>query len=472
MNLEINLPKAYNFLFQPARYKVAYGGRGAARSWSYVRALIVTALQKKTRIVCFREIQNSIKESIHRLISDQITLMGLDKYFVITDRQILCNNGSEFIFEGLYRNVNRIKSLEGVDVADIEEAESVSEDSWQILLPTIRKPNSEIWIRFNTKYVDDATYSRFVVNTPENAIVRKTSYKDNPYFPDVLMQEMKADRAFRPLEAKNIWDGEPIGTGRKVWQEFNPTVHVREFKWKDIITTANCFMAIDPAQHYYPACLWIAMFPKNNRRKGPEDFIKWVYNEWPKKDDLGAYFHEVRQKLLYSGSLADLSMQIYANDMTIQEQVKIEKRGIDTRFAKGSGAGNYYNDTTGIVGQWAKKENGGLLFSMPDEKIIDIQRDTITKDMQYNTLLPLGQNNEPSLYIAPWCHNLLQSMSNHRLEEDAEKESPKYKDFSDTLRILYATMAGHTWRDPMPHKEPELVRYAGDYHDNAQGWMS
>jgi hypothetical protein len=280
---------------------------------------------------------------------------------------------------------------------------------------------------------------------------------------------MEADRAYRPHEAKNIWDGEPIGTGRKIWPEFSKEIHVREFKMEDVAPVANCFMAIDPAQHYYPACLWMAIFPKNNRKHWPEDFYKWIYAEWPTKDALGgSWFHDVRKKLLFSGTTADIAREILMKDGSIQYGIKIQKRGIDTRFAKGSGSGNFFStETIGIVGDFAKKENGGIVFSMPDEKVIDVQKSNIKTDLQYNTLVEKTPYNEPALYVAPWCLNLIQSLSNHRLEEDSEKESEKYKDFSDTLRILYATIDKITWNNTKPQLAPEYVTY-----DEAHSWMS
>jgi hypothetical protein len=476
---QIDIVKAYDFLLRlKARFKVTYGGRGKGASWNYVRSLLVRAIAKKTRIACFREIQKSIDESIKKTIEDQIAKLGLEELFIIQKDKIIGTNGSEFIFEGLLRNVNKIKSLEGVDIADVEEAESVSENSWKLLIPTIRrewstccnsdidltdrdKPvcikcgkvltkdqieYSEIWIRFNTKYTDDATYQRFVAKPPQDSIVKFINWDQNPQFPEVLRREKDQDYAIRPLEAKNIWGGEPIGHGRKVWQSFEEKVHVRSMPMEKVKEAGNCFMAMDPAQHYYPACLWGALIPKDGNKK---EFWKYIYAEWPTRDELGADFHEVRKKLVYTGSLEDMARQIYMKDGTSEYGIKILKRGIDTRFAKGSGSANYFsNSSLGIVQEFAKKENGGLVFDMPSEKTIDVQKMIITKDMQYNTLIPLSPFNDVNLIISPNLTNLIISMNNHRLKEDAEQEDDKYKDFSDTLKILYATMADWIYKDP------------------------
>ncbi len=478
--LKFEIPDAYAYLFEKARYKVRYGGRGGAASWSYARAMLARACSSKVRIACFREIQSSIKDSIHRLLSDQIELLGLQGWFTITDQSILGRNGSEFIFMGLYRNVNKIKSLEAIDIADVEEAESVSEESWQVLLPTIRKEGSELWIRFNTKYNDDPTYVRFVVNTPDNAIVKWINWDQNPFFPEVLKKEKDQDYALRPHEARNIWGGEVIGYGRKVWPEFDTKVHLRDFDMQMVADRANCFMAMDPAQHYYPACLWMAIIPKNNRFRWPEDFWKWIYAEWPTREGLGAYFHEVRKKMVYTGTLAEMGREILLCDGRSSYGIKVIKRGIDTRFAKGSGAGNYFSgESVGLVGEFAKKENGGIVFDMPNEKIIDVQKDVIHKDLQYNTLITVNAFNEPGLFVSPRCSSLIQSLQNHRLEENSEREAEKYKDFSDCLRILYATIADFRYDNPTLREQRNQHEYVNpsdsaglSEDDRQQMWMS
>jgi len=470
---KILIPGAYRFLFQPARYKVSYGGRGAARSWSYIRALLIKALNDKLLILCCREIQSSIRKSVYTLLTQQIDSLGLTSKFDVTHDNIICKEtGSEFIFAGLYRNTTALKSIEGVDIVDVEEAETVSDESWNILLPTIRKSGSEIWIKFNTRYEDDPTYQRFVKNKLDNAIVKFTTWRDNPWFPDVLREEMKTDFAFRPREAKNIWDGEPIGAGRKLYPDFSDKVHVRDFEFAAIREKAQCFMAIDPAQKYYPACVWLAQWP--NSAGG---LIRWVYNEWPGKNDLPDWFHKCRKTILYPGSLADMSREIYAHDRN-DVGMRVIKRAIDTRFAKGSGGGSFYaGDTQGLVSEFAKRDNGGLRFECPWEKSIDMQHSNIVKDMQFNTLLELSTFNEPNLFVAPWCLNTIQSLKNHRLEEDSEKESELYKDYSDALRICYAAIDNVTYKNASGQPQPKAPKVSplfvgvGADSGSSNGWM-
>lgn len=203
----IQIPKALEFLFTPARYKVAYGGRGGAKSWSFVRALLLRAFERKTRILCAREIQNSIKESVHQLIKDQIHALGMEDFFNVSATAIVGLNGSEFIFEGLRHNVDNIRSKEGIDIAAVFEAKNVSKASWEVLIPTIRKDASEIWVEFNPELDTDETYKRFVLHPPTNAIVRKINWSENPWFPEVLKQE-RMDLMAKDHDAYlNIWEG-------------------------------------------------------------------------------------------------------------------------------------------------------------------------------------------------------------------------------------------------------------------------
>jgi len=202
------VPPAYTFLFDQARTKVCYGGRGAGRSWSFARALVLRAQERKTRILCAREFQSSITESVHRLLADQIELLGFANEFDVQAYTILVRNGSEFLFEGLHANVSKIKSLEGIDIVWVEEGEAITEHSWQTLTPTIRKTGSEIWCTFNPHLASDPTYKRFVTAPLTNAIVRKTTFRDNPFFPKELEDERLYLQSVDDDAYRWIWEGE------------------------------------------------------------------------------------------------------------------------------------------------------------------------------------------------------------------------------------------------------------------------
>lgn len=209
--MTIELPeKLLFFLTDKKRYKVAYGGRGSAKSWTVARCLILNAIKSKVRILCTRQLQTSIKDSVHKLLCDSINDLKLNEYFNITRDSITCINGSEFIFKGLQNQTNEIKSMEGINFCWCEEAQSISEDSWQILIPTIRKEGSEIWITFNPDREEDATYQRFVKNTPPDSIIELVNYYDNPWFPDVLRKEMEYCKEVDFGKYEHVWLGKTV----------------------------------------------------------------------------------------------------------------------------------------------------------------------------------------------------------------------------------------------------------------------
>lgn len=204
----VEIPEIFAGLFEPHRYKVFYGGRGSGKSWAAARALVHLAHHKPLRVVCAREFQNSIEESVHRLLSDQIKLFGLP--FQIDKYRIYNDIGSEFIFKGLSKqDAAAIKSLEGADIVWVEEAQNVSKASWDNLIPTVRKAGSEIWITFNPDVEDAPTYQRFVLTPPPSALVRKVNWDNNPWFPSVLDDERRYMREADPLAYQNVWEGFP-----------------------------------------------------------------------------------------------------------------------------------------------------------------------------------------------------------------------------------------------------------------------
>lgn len=204
---EVEFPDALDFLFEPKRYKVAYGGRGAAKSWGFARALLIQGSSRPLRVGCFREIQKSIADSVHKLLSDQIKALGLEDFYEIQQTNIRGKNGTEFAFAGLRHNIGSLKSFEGLDIAWVEEAQTVSKASWEILIPTIRKEGSEIWVSFNPELDTDETYARFVLNPSPNAIVRKVNWSDNPWFPSTLDAERLHLKERDEQAYLTVWEG-------------------------------------------------------------------------------------------------------------------------------------------------------------------------------------------------------------------------------------------------------------------------
>lgn len=210
LEVDAEFPPKLQFLFRPKRYKVAYGGRGGAKSWGVARALLIQGLKKPLRILCAREVQKSIKDSVHQLLCDQIEALKLGAFYRILNDEIRGLNGTLFIFSGLAdKTTESIKSFEGIDIVWCEEARAITKRSWSILIPTIRKPDSEIWVTFNPELDTDETYKRFVLNPPANSEVVKIGWQDNQWFPRVLEEERLTLQAQDPDEYANVWEGEP-----------------------------------------------------------------------------------------------------------------------------------------------------------------------------------------------------------------------------------------------------------------------
>ncbi len=201
------IPEVFFNLLEPHRYKVYYGGRGGAKSWAFATTLISKGAEKKIRVLCAREIQQSIEDSVYRLLIDIIRQNNLEWFYRIKRNEIIGINGTEFFFTGLYRNQKKIKSYEGFDICWVEEAEAVSQESWDYLIPTIRKEGSEIWITFNPDQKTDPVAQMFIENERRGAFVKKVSYKDNPFLPDTLKEEMEYTRDTNYEKYLWVWEG-------------------------------------------------------------------------------------------------------------------------------------------------------------------------------------------------------------------------------------------------------------------------
>lgn len=209
MHVQAPFPEKLRCLFQRSRYKVLRGGRGSGKSWGVGRALLIKGTQAPLRILCTREVQQSIRDSVHKLLSDQIQTLGLGAFYDIQQKVIRGRNGTEFVFAGLSdQTAESMKSFEGCDIAWVEEAQAVSDRSWTILTPTIRKEASEIWVTYNPELDTDPTHVRFVENPPPDTINVEMNWRDNPWFNDVLEKERQHAMATLPAaDYQNIWEG-------------------------------------------------------------------------------------------------------------------------------------------------------------------------------------------------------------------------------------------------------------------------
>ncbi len=219
-------PKLLN---EPFRYKVLYGGRGSGKSYAVADCLLILAYSKQCLVLCAREFQKSIRNSVHSLLVQRIAALGWSEDFHITREEIICtHNNSRFIFMGIRHNVDNIKSVPGITHLWIEEADTMSAESWRTLTPTIREDDSEIWITFNPKNPTDIIYKEFVLNTTPGAFVQKINYNDNPFFPKVLKQERKTAESTLDRDLYNhIWNGECLKISEA--QIFKGKFFVEEF---------------------------------------------------------------------------------------------------------------------------------------------------------------------------------------------------------------------------------------------------
>ena len=192
------------------RYVALWGGRSSAKSWSIARALVVIAAMKPTRVLCLREVQRSIEDSSKKLIEDSVTALGLTNYYDCQRYRTIGRNGSEIVYRGISaQTADNLRSFESADIVWVEEAHQVSEDSWRVLVPTIRKPGSKIILSFNAVNRTDIVYQTFVANKPpERSFVKKLLYTDNPFTSEETLEQVEYDREYNPEQFRHIWLGE------------------------------------------------------------------------------------------------------------------------------------------------------------------------------------------------------------------------------------------------------------------------
>lgn len=209
MKLQIQTPEWAEPWFQPARYKGAYGGRGSGKSHFVAEYIVERSLMARTDIVCIREIQKSLSQSVKKLIEMKIEALGVGHHFEVQEARIKAKNGGQIIFMGMQNHTaDSIKSLEGYDIAWVEEAQSLSARSLELLRPTIRKDDSEMLFTWNPSSPDDPVDNLLRGdNPPPDSVVLQVNWSDNPWFPDVLRQEMEYDRRRDAGKWSHVWEG-------------------------------------------------------------------------------------------------------------------------------------------------------------------------------------------------------------------------------------------------------------------------
>lgn len=206
--MQVQLPDWAARLWEPSRYKVLRGGRGSGKSRSIATALLLKGAETTHRVLCAREVQKSIKDSVYRLLLDEIERLGLTDFYTSTESEIRGKNGTLFIFAGLWNNQNSIKSMEGISICWVEEAQSISQESLDTLIPTIRIPDSEIWFSYNPRFETDPIDQMFRRDElPPGTILLEVNHDQNPWFPEVLREEMEYDRKRDMDKYLHVWEG-------------------------------------------------------------------------------------------------------------------------------------------------------------------------------------------------------------------------------------------------------------------------
>jgi len=450
MNVEM-LDELRDLLFDTTtRYKVAYGGRGGSKSTGIADYVLSRMLADGSQVVVCRELKDSIFDSIHALLKERLDFYGVaDRFEVLNDRIVCKHNRAMLSYKHLHNNTTEIKGLQGKQICWIFEAEKLTKESWDILDPTVRLNDSEVIIEFNPDGSDDFVYTRFVINTPDNCRVLYLTYLDNPWCTDVNRKQAEDCKRDFPDDYRHIWLGEPSNVGARIYPGFDEEIHVREFRMDALQPIANFFMGQDPATVYYPFCVWMARIAR-----GDEGFDYLVYNEYPTVGMMrGKWFHEVRQELPCSLTLKQRANMYQVLDRTIDRSfdwIRMRARGIDTRFAKASGAASTTTATVGMIEAMADPANGGLTFETPPESSIDCQRDKLRELMEFNRDLGVIRGvNEPHFFVMPHCHNVIDAFKHHRVDRKTKSEDQKRKDPIDAVRICMATMDQHPHVDPV-----------------------
>lgn len=214
MKLQIQTPRWAKPILdrENARYIGAWGGRGSGKSWFFAEWIIERCVMQKTDVVCVREVQKSLKQSVKKLIENKIEELGISHLFEIQTAEIKCPHGGVIIFAGMQNHTaDSIKSLEGFDIAWVEEAQSISQFSLDLLRPTIRKPGSQMLFSWNPRFDTDPIEGLLRgPNAPPDSIVVEVNYLDNPWFPDVLREEMEYDKRRDPDKYMHVWKGEYV----------------------------------------------------------------------------------------------------------------------------------------------------------------------------------------------------------------------------------------------------------------------
>jgi Phage terminase large subunit len=408
--INVRIPDKLTPIFtSTARYNVLYGGRASGKSHTVAQMLLVKAMEKPLRILCCREFQNSIRDSVHKLLSDYIAILNLPG-FTITNDSIRHTNGSEFIFKGVKNNITSIKSLEGIDICAVEEAQTVSSESWETLIPTIRKEGSQFFIVFNPGREDDPTYQRFVVNPPEGSLVINVNYWDNPWLSPEIKEELNRDKSIDFKKYLHVWEGHPsvFFKGDPVYGEtyFKPEIHVKD---KPFIEGKEVLLSFDLGY-------------------GRPSFLCAQEND----DQLIVLRENIGHGIQIS-SFIDEALSIVSRNVSNPRYWTTCDSVADSK--------NPVVETT----------QADIFRSKGLNPIIQYQKVAPGIDAVKNRLTTMAKNFEPKLVIHPSCKNLIEGLSGgYQLDTNGKPTKPSpYDDAQDSLRFLVVNRYGFIERRPI-----------------------
>lgn len=455
INLTPVFPPAYRALFESIwRFIVYYGGRGGGKSWAVADALLVLGTQNPLRILCARELQISIADSVHRLLCDRIEALGLQAFYKITQKSIEGLNGTIFLFKGIKHNSTEIKSTEGVDICWVEEAEKVSRNSWEVLIPTIRKEKSKIIVTFNTKNITDATYERFILQEREDIFVKKVSWRDNPFFPEVLNKE-RLDMQRRDPEAyAHIWEGEP------------------DTRYSGGVYAIQMARAVE----------------QGRVRKNVYDPSLPVNTAWDlgRKDSTSIWWWqkvgtEIRLIDYYENSMKDniefYLEQVYGRSILIREVNPVN--GMVTKWALGDPIENAKHRISYNYGKhYAPHDAANKLLAAGGRSIVQqahvlgVKFFVVKATTQQNGIAAARKTIEQSWFDEEKCAYGIRCLNSYHFPYDEDKQrfgdSPVH-DWSSDCADAYEII-GQVWRNEIKEKEPEKPRFLAEATANELFW--
>ncbi len=376
-------------LWQPHRLKIIYGGRGSGKSMAVAEFLVISALSGFERILCAREIQKSIKESSKRLLEETAERLGVSNFFVFQEQSIFCPmTKSEFIFEGLHRNITKIKSMQGITKCWVEEAETTSSDSIQTLFPTIRAKNSEIILTYNPRFNSDPVHE-IAMNPPSFAWVQMLNFDDNPYFPEELEQERLECLRINPQNYAWVWEGQvdALITHDSVmlstWLEDARNRDEFVDKSPKVLGVDVSRFGDDKSCAHFKSNNYLRMVASKDKGDTDDmaDWVESIYIEYAPDvividgTGMAGVFDRVNRRLgskikviEYNGAQSPQNYY-YANSRAECWGIMAESIRDFIRIDSGKNA-NYWNDAIQIKYKFAKGSNRKLLMSKDDIKEI------------------------------------------------------------------------------------------------------